>query len=140
MKFQKQAFHHKPEDGVYGDCCRTVFACLLGLDKDEVPHFGEGDPPSHIRGNHERDWLASRGLCEITTLYQGELEEILNTFGSQNTGEYYLLSGTSKTGCNHVVICRNNKIVWDTSLTDAGIVGPCDNGYYFISVLAIKIR
>lgn len=39
IKRQKQAFLHKPEEGVYGDCYRTCIACLLGIDRDAVPHF-----------------------------------------------------------------------------------------------------
>jgi len=136
VRFQKQKFHHRPEEGEYGDCLRTAFACLLGMDRDDVPHFGEGGPPVHVRSNAERDWLQSQGLCEITIPYQGDLEPILSSFACLNTGEFYMLTGTSRTGCRHVVICRNEKIVWDTSLTDSGIVAPCSDGFYYVSVLA----
>ncbi len=139
MRPQKQRYHHDPDNGSYGDCTRTVFACLLDLDRDVVPHFGADEPPVHVRSNHERAWLAEQGLVEVTIPYTGELAEILCAFGANNTGMHYMLSGTSRTGCAHVVICRNEKIVWDTSLTDSGIIGPCSSGYYFISVLAKKV-
>ena len=37
---------------------------------------------------------------------------------------------------NHTVICQGDRIVWDPSLTDAGIVGPMDNNYWFVEWLA----
>jgi len=139
MKPQKQAFFHKPDEGIYGDCTRTVFACLLDMERDAVPHFGAGSPPHHVRSEHERQWLASQNLVEVSVAYEGDRDAILCTFGAQNTGLHYMLTGRSRTGCHHVVICRNHLIVWDTSIDDAGIIGPCDNGYYCISVLAKKL-
>jgi hypothetical protein len=34
------------------------------------------------------------------------------------------LTGRSATGCNHAVVCRNDRIVHDPSLDAVGIVGP----------------
>ena len=35
---QYQAFPHRPQDGVQGDCYRTAVACVLGVERDSVPH------------------------------------------------------------------------------------------------------
>ena len=42
MRPQQQKFKHDPANGSYGDCFRTALACILDLDRDEVPHFNEG--------------------------------------------------------------------------------------------------
>jgi hypothetical protein len=136
---QKQAFHHKPDAGIFGDCVRTVFACLLDLPRDQVPHFADGNPTQEERTLRERSWLAARGLREINTLYQGDLAEILQCVGQMNPGLHYMLTGISRTGCAHVVVCRDAAIVWDTSLTDAGIVGPTPDGHYWITFLGLAL-
>jgi hypothetical protein len=38
-------------------------------------------------------------------------------------------------GTAHVVIALNDAIVWDPALDDSGIVGPADDGYYWIEFL-----
>jgi hypothetical protein len=46
-----------------------------------------------------------------------------------------MLSGRSRTGVNHVVVCQGGQIVCDTSLNDSGIVGRCDDGYHWVAFL-----
>jgi hypothetical protein len=36
---------------------------------------------------------------------------------------------------NHTVVCRGGRIEWDPSMDDAGIVGPCDDGFYWVTWL-----
>ena len=43
MTPQTQLNKHDPANGVYGDCGRTVIACLLDLHPSEVPHFWDGN-------------------------------------------------------------------------------------------------
>ena len=36
MKYQKQRYLHRPENRVYGDCARTVYAALgLAIERKE---------------------------------------------------------------------------------------------------------
>ena len=51
---------------------------------------------------------------------------------ANNPDVYWLLTATSRTGVHHVVVCRNGEIAHDPSQTDAGIVGPCDDGYWWV--------
>ena len=62
------------------------------------------------------------------------MPELLQFMAVNNPGLYYLLSGTSRTGCNHTVVALDDQIVWDPSLSDSGIIGPCDDGYYWIKL------
>lgn len=135
MKFQKQAFHHKPEAGQYGDCHRTVIACLLNLDRDSVPNFGVhyGTPGAFQAA--EKEFLKSQGLGSVSVAYTGTLEEILNAMEWMSPKAYYILGGTSKNGLGHSVIGLGNRIIWDPSLDDSGIVGPMEGNVYWITFL-----
>ena len=149
MKAQKQLFHHRPDQGEWGDCWRTVLACLLDVAPEEVPHFNEGSPEG-VRKDpvkvdvETRTWLARRGITLVGVRFNGDvpLETVLNSAGEASHGLHYILSGTSRTGVNHCVIGHGNEITWDPSLTDAGIVGPLDDGTWWVEwlVMPAKLR
>ena len=63
----------------------------------------------------------------------GDIEGILKVGKVSSCGTYYILGGQSKTGVNHTVVCHSDKIVLDPSLNDSGIIGPCDDGYYWMT-------
>lgn len=139
LRWHKQRFRHDPENGVYGDCYRTVLACLFGLEPEQVPHFMRDS--NGVRGYDEaREWLAARGYSEVTVPVFGDIEnlpQILENMRAFNDdGTFYLLSGISRTGCGHVVVCQYDEIVHDPSLTDAGIVAPFEDGTFRISFIA----
>lgn len=132
---QKQLFRHKPAEGIYGDCHRTVIACLLNKMPEEVPNFGihVGNATAFHKAVDE--YLATQDLAIVEIPYNDTLENILNAQVATNKNSYFLLAGESKTGVNHSVIGYGGAIEWDPSLDDSGIVGPCDDGYYWISHL-----
>jgi hypothetical protein len=137
--FQKQRFRHRPEEGTYGDCHRTCIAALLGMDRDEVPHWGVHFADGDRFEAEARAFLASKGLRDIRIPIYAEEEpqQALNWMSRNNPGTYYLLTGKSRNGTNHVVICRNAEIVWDPALDDSGIVGSCEgSGWYWAEILA----
>lgn len=146
MKYAKQLFRHAPEavPAIYGDCHRTAIACLLDLDPREVPHFGAAafdDPELFYK--MEREFLRSRGLAKYDVVYSGEftLEQVLEHIGALNPGVRYLLGGKSRNGTHHTVVGCGGRIEWDPALDDSGIVGPCTDGYYWVSVLTpIEMR
>lgn len=142
---QKQLYRHRPEQGEIGDCHRTAIACLLDLRPEDVPHFGEMNWDHESRafrepGHFNEDvalYLAGQGLARVDVVYGGgDLEGVLNMQAHLNPDAYYLLGGESRTGVNHTVIGQGGAIVWDPSLDDSGIVGPCKpDGYYWITYL-----
>lgn len=142
----KQLFRHDPKNGTYGDCDRTVIACLLDMEPKYIPHFwnhipDENAPQKDIDKAREckNEWLERNNLKLITTVFNGkdDLQLILDSVSNSNPGEYYILAGESKNGCNHVVICKDGEIVHDPSLDESGIIGPCiPTGFYEISFLA----
>lgn len=133
IKRQKQAFLHKPEEGVYGDCYRTCIACLLGIDRDAVPHFYSTEDGR--QSDQSRDWLLERGYQLTQFAFQAEPGEVFNVMQVVNPLTPYMLCGFSATGCNHCVIALGGEMVWDPSLTDAGIVGAQDDGMTWVCVI-----
>lgn len=139
LRHQIQANRHKPDEGIYGDCARTVLACLLDLPRDDVPHFAEDDPDTSTFNHRIDNYLAEHhGLARVSVLYPADngLDPILESIGLMNPGLRFILTGKSKTGVNHVVICQDGKIEHDPSITQAGIIGPCDpDGFYWVTFL-----
>lgn len=135
----KQANRHKPDEGVWGDCHRAAIASVLNLPLDDVPHFHDrGRPPAEAYA-HVEEWLNTRGLTAINVIYPGSvplcdlLMTVANSNDTRTTRLVYLLSGESRTGCDHVVVCCGREIAHDPSLTNAGIVGPCSDGYWWVT-------
>lgn len=138
MKPLQQRFKHNPDEGVYGDCHRACIASLLELELDDVPHFGEGNPPHEEFNRRVADFLKSRDLVSVGAPYQTSLEFLFECQKITNPGAFYLLGGTSKTGVNHTVIGFEDKIVHDPSISQSGIVGPCDDGYFWVTWLSYQ--
>lgn len=141
MKYQKQIYRHDPENGVYGDCFRTAIACLLDIDATAVPHFFDqgADPDEAYRAME--DWLSGRGLSfiEIPFTAPSVASALQTCAGWVPASAHYILHGKSRTGCGHVVVCKGEEVVWDPSLTDAGIIGPNPElGAYRVSALTIR--
>ena len=64
----------------------------------------------------------------------------METMGFNNPDLYYMLTAGAEVG-NHVVVCKGDKIVHDPAVQggeegDTILVGPCDNGFYFVEFLA----
>lgn len=138
MKPLQQRFLHKPDDGVYGDCHRACIASLLELALDEVPHFGDG-LPEPLEFNRRVDaFLKSQNLVSVGSAYDCTLDHLFRIMKIVNPGAFYLLGGTSKTGVNHTVIGYEDKIVHDPSITQSGIVGPCNDGFLWVTFLAYQ--
>lgn len=136
MIYRKQLFRHDPANGVYGDCHRTAIACLLNLEPEQVPHFGLNFDNGELFHHQVREWLASQGLCQVDSVFNASLDEVLLTQEALNPGVHYLLGGKSRTGCGHTVVACGGKIVWDPSLDDAGIIAPFDaDGLYWVTYL-----
>ncbi len=135
---QKQANRHRPEEGVFGDCHRTCIAMILGLERDEVPHFLHDDPGADVFRQRVGEWLGARGKFELFMIWDGTtpLEDVLRTVDHLNPGVPFILGGESRTGVNHSVVCQHGEIVGDPSLTDAGIVAPTQpDGHWWVTFI-----
>lgn len=126
----KQAHRHRPAEGIYGDCYRTCLAALCGMRRDDVPHWHEAMSAQEANYRYGR-WLGARGLSIISVAFNGENPEaVMQALYSANPAPC-IFSGTSRNGTNHAVLALHGKLWHDPSLDDTGIIGPCDDGYYW---------
>lgn len=133
----KQLFKHDPDNNIFGDCHRTAIACLLNKQPEEVPHITAKEwADSYLFNKHFDEYLETQGLFRIDSVYDCSLEDVLDHMEILNPSAYFLLGGSSANRVNHTVICRGGEIVWDPSIDNSGIVGPCDDGYFWITHLA----
>lgn len=137
---------HDPDGKVWGDCHRAAVATVLDLPLLAVPHFSDGWPSGDEFKRRERKFLASHGLVPIDLVYTPPAEcgheLILRVVGDMNPGVPYILGGTSRHRVDHSVVCLDDRIVHDPSRdedgTAAGIVGPCADGWYWITFFGAK--
>ena len=141
MTPHKQLNIHSPENGIYGDCFRTALACLLDMNPYDIPNFAEDEKFNKDEISVANEWLEKKGYVIISIAYPKEilLKDIMESMKIINPGIHYLLIGESRSGVDHNVICKNDKIVHDTSMDNSGIVGPAKEGYWWINFLGVKV-
>jgi hypothetical protein len=136
----RQLITHNPEVGDYGDCHRTCIASIFDLAPEQVPHFcrgvdGRANPAWDIE---ERAWLKARGFAKSSFPFYAtddvDFAAVLATTAQFSRGVPMILGGQSSLGCNHSVVIMDGEIVSDPS--GNGIVGPCDDGYFWVEVIA----
>lgn len=140
MKFQKQAYRHNPDLGIYGDCHRTAIACILDMDRDHVPHITHEEwADVTLFHEHFRKFLDSQGFVMVDLWYDGgPLADLLACLANTAKDVYYLLGGMSANGTDHTVVGCGGEIVHDPAIDNSGIVGPTSNGFYSVSFLIPK--
>jgi hypothetical protein len=136
MRPQKQHLRHNPP-AAYGDCFRTAIAIVLDMDAADVPHFMDGGVSGEDGAEAAETWLNARSLTAINIVADGSrpLQGVLDSIAGTNLRNVpvFLLTGKSRNGCAHVVVACNGDIVCDPSLDNSGIVGPCDDGFYWLT-------
>ncbi len=131
----RQQALHIPSRGRFGDCHRAVLASLFEVPLHEVPHFCEDGPPGDRFDARVARWLAERNLSSVTFPLQGTVQSVLLGVARSCPQAFWLLSGMSKTGVDHMVICRGPEIVHDPAANGRGLVGPCSNGFFWATFL-----
>lgn len=134
----KQKHRHVPWRGGYSDCHRAAIASLFHLSIDNVPHFADGNPSVREFNDRVDTWLAARNLTSVTVPFTGELNTVLAAFDACAPHAFCLLTGASKRGINHTVICRNGRIVHDPSPDRCGVVAPSSDGYFWFTIIVLK--
>lgn len=126
---------HDPENGTWGDCYRTCIAMLLNMDPADVPHFCHEDPPEEEVDDAVDAFLATYGFEMLWFVYADRLTNVKRFMSKVNGDGYVLLLGRTKGGDSHCVVLHGDEIV-DPSPGGIGISYPCDDGNYWIGVVA----
>ena len=140
MKFYKQLFRHDPQNGIFGDCYRTIIGCFLDIEPKDVPHFFDWHGVDAEKAKATRLMIEKFLMQHKLQIFQipyaiDDLDVLLKQQRMLNPNIFYMLSGTSKSGCDHVVIAHNDHIVHDPSLNNSGIIGPCTDDLFWIELL-----
>ena len=132
MTPHKQINKHDPENGVIGDCFRTVIACILDLKPLDIPHFALSETRFMADA---QEWCRVHGVGLVEFRAGADLEPLMEHMSEYHA--YWILVGESSNHVDHVVVCYAGEIVHDPALDDSGIIGPTiHDGHYWIGILS----
>lgn len=137
MQKYKQLYRHNPPES-YGDCFRTCLGCLLDMPPETVPHFYDGcgqDDDATEANEAIRYWLFQQGYVMVQFAYECPLEQVQHFMSVSNPTVYYLITGKSVTGNNHVCVGLAGDIIWDPAPEGKGLVGLNSHGQHLIELL-----
>lgn len=138
MLRHKQLLSHDPENGIHGDCMRTVIACLLDLQPQDVPHFLHDGCDGGVFMERIDAYLESKGLALVGVPFSDTPDKVMEAMTYNNPNITYMISGQSARGVNHVVIARNGEILWDPHPSNAGLSTTCKDGYTWVEFLVSR--
>lgn len=132
---QLQRFWHAPQRNTQGDCYRTAIACVLGVDRDSVPH-------SHDEQTGEENyafmdnWLRPQGLTRILMPVVGDnFKEIANALYPRGGGLPLIVTGCGPRNVNHVIVVHGVDDFWCPTLgavtAEVALIGPALPDSYF---------
>lgn len=99
------------QNGMRGNCWQTAIASVLDLQVEEVPHFVQIEAEGGENwATHTAQWLWDRGFGWQT------LKKHLMT------GEFYLVSGPTVRGTQHVTIWQDGRMVHDPHPSGVGLL------------------
>lgn len=135
-KIYSTVLHNPPHS--YGDCFR---ACLASVLETQVPHVLHDNCDAFQQRKRIDQWLKPRGLAfiefPVTAQTPPEALKIANVL-TQWTGIHYLLSGETRKGTGHYVVCRKNKIVHNPTPA-IKIVGPFAADVFWMGIIADRL-
>lgn len=134
MTFHKQLYRHDMNQGIIGDCYRTCIANIFSLQPWNVPHFMVGLNATKDSEN----WVGERGYTSHYFTNEGTLTEALHSFSFLVPGELFILTGESKNKVNHAVLAKDGEIVFDPSIDNSGIIGPCTGTTQYLAEFILK--
>lgn len=125
-----QLFLHEPHNEIFGDCHRTVFACLLDLEPWRVPHFVQDYYCGKIKSVDAAvdEWLGGHGLFQTHVHFAANENESPENFfrymDMWNPDLLWVMGGVSPRGTNHSVICQGGGFRWDPHPVGGFLVKP----------------
>lgn len=87
-------------------------------------------------------WLRQRGLVPIWVPFGSEtsLVSIHSTMATHNPGVPFGVCGQSKPGVQHYIVCKDGEVACDPSgRVGEGLIGPCDDGLWWVMFLGANL-
>lgn len=119
MTIQNQTVLSDVENGVYGNCLVTTYACYLDKKVDECPQFQflfDCKEPEGFWDGVVDLWVKSQGYKRLH--YMGDYDP----FEKEGHDDYYFAWGMSPRGIMHQVIFYKGKLFHDPHPSGAGLV------------------
>ena len=141
MKYHTGIVKHDPPNS-YGDCLRASVACILNRPSvHDVHHFYHDGCDGKTGMARLRAYCKSIGFIPWMNYFDGQcsLAEILEFMSVQNPDINYLLFGSTSCKTDHVVICRNDKVIHNVAWAGNQIVAPSTDGAWFVIVFVPSI-
>lgn len=135
--------NHCPAEGRYGDCYSTSIAMVLGLERDEVPHFMRQHLETGVCWRKlTNDWLAQFGLMlfEIPFSGDGPFDQILETLDIGGDTAVMISGQSSRYEDGHQCVVYQGRVIDPSPIgRDAGpphFAGPHPaDGMYWVTFL-----
>ncbi len=133
---QLQRFPHAPQRGIQGDCYRTAIACVLGVERDSVPHSHDEQTGDEAYAMMDA-WLRPQGLTRIFMPVLGDsFSEIANVLYPRGGGLPLIVTGAGPRNVNHVVVVHGIDDFWCPTLgavsAEVALIGPAlPDGYFW---------
>ncbi len=129
---------HDPDNGQYGDCFRACIASLMDMPAESVPHvlenYGAEEDADFI--GRMNDWLRPHGFLFLEFPTACDEDNLSRVSRGYFYDLHYVLLGTSPRGCNHNAIYKAGDLVHDPHPDGGGIIGPAEDGFYWLGFLA----
>lgn len=125
--------------GSNGNCFQAVLASMLELDLDSVPDFCNLYPNNDGQWFREcNTWLNKMGLGFIGMSLEGKELAVIDE-NQAFKGHYIVDIKQAHLPYNHVVIMKNNKIIFDP-MSKYQQCKPPFNAYYIVVDDILKLR
>ena len=133
---------HDPENGQHGDCHRCCIAMILGLDKEDVPHFYDVGIDTEEANKNIEQFFNDRGLTQFDLILPKHygLNDVLD-YTRCISNVTMILGCWSSNNTNHSVVIKGDTITNPSESSQ--IVGPmrgagCKIGWH-LTVITLKV-
>jgi len=128
------------ENGQIGDCWACCIAAVLGIPRNEVPHFLQEDPSGQRMDPDTQRWLNNRGFVLIHVegadfnypRWAGETVPMLPVIAAGPTPR------SKRVGQHHAVVMLGGKLVYDPHPSDDGLTWVVDQ-YLIVRAAATEM-
>jgi len=150
---QKRPYHNHKE-GKPGDCLSTCFACILHLNREDVPEIetillnadSKGKPENTnivLLSNTVNKWLKPLHQVWCIPIFTKSVKRALSYMGTMNpTGRYILCGAGITENYNHAVCCIGDCIEHNPSPNpESGLTGALypDQTFFIAFIIGIRL-
>ena len=129
-----QSVRHDPSKGQGGDCFQTAIACVLGVDKSELPEMNGPEFDAEKQIATADAFLRTKGYRIIElTIVSSSIDAALQWAGEASPDTVYIMTGGTSRGTCHSVLCKGSSFLHDPLPDGNFLIGPeIETGTYSV--------